>query len=154
MRRTLWLAVLVVFVLCGFCFAGDMVAKEAVNYFNAGVKAQKGAIFVDADINYTKALLMDPNNMEFQKNILNNRGIMFAQLGDSEKAEAAFKAVLSIDPQNRAAKLNLGLINEKRLSRCEALEYWAKIYNFDKQKPRDFIISGDLSDQDTGSTKK
>jgi len=68
---------------------------------------------------------------------------MFAQMGELERSEAAFLAALQIDPKYKPAKLNLGLINEKRRTRCESLEYWSKIFNFEKLKPKNFVISGE-----------
>ena len=139
-QRLLLLAVLLL-AFCSFAFAGELISKEAVNYFNAGVKAQKGANFVEAEINYQKTLIVAPNDTNWQKFILNNRGVMYAQMGDLEKSDASFKAALQIDPNYKAAQLNLGLLNEKRMSRCESLEYWAKLYGWEKTKPRDFALS-------------
>jgi tetratricopeptide (TPR) repeat protein len=139
-QRVLLLVVLLV-AFCSFAFAGELISKEAVNYFNAAVKAQKLSNFLDAETNYQKALILAPNNAEYQKLILNNRGIMFLQMGDLEKADASFRAALQMDPNYQAAQINLGLMNEKLLSRCEALEYWAKLYDWEKTKPRDFVLS-------------
>jgi len=139
-RRVLLLVVLLV-AFCGLAFAGELISKEAVNYFNAGVKAQKGSNFAEADNNYQKALIVAPNDTSYQKYILNNRGCMYTQVGDLDKADAYFRAALEIDPNYKPAQLNLGLINEKRMSRCEALEYWAKLYGWEKTKPRDLTLS-------------
>lgn len=123
-------------------YAGELVAKEAVNYYNEAVKAQKAANFAVADINYQKTLLLDPNNSKWKKFITNNYGVMYAQQGNLEKAEASFNEVLKIDPNYQPAKLNLGYIYEKRRSRLESLEYWLKVLNIDldQLKPKDFIL--------------
>jgi len=149
MYKKILLLVILLLVFCSLSFAGELISKEAVTYYNAGVKAQKGANFVEADVNYSKALLLDPNNLTYQKCILNNRGIIFAQMGDLDQSEAAFKMALQIDPKYKPAKLNLGLINEKRRSRCESLEYWAKIFNFEKLKPKNFVIADEQGEQET-----
>lgn len=134
------LSFLIILFFFNFSYAGELVSQEAVNYYNEGVKAQKADNFSAADIAYQKALLLDPYNPKWNKFIINNRGIMYAQSGDLEKAEASFNEVLKIDPNYQPAQFNLGLIYEKRRSRLESLEYWAKVFELDKLKPQDFII--------------
>ncbi|MBI4706373.1 MAG: hypothetical protein HY761_00395 [Candidatus Omnitrophica bacterium] len=124
-----------------FSFAGDLVSPEAGRYFNEAIKAQKSGDFEKAKIGYNKTLLLDPNNLDWQKFILNNYGIMFVESGDFEKAESAFLEVLEIDPDYEPAKINLGILYDKRKSRLEALEYWAKLYNWEAGKPRKLIFS-------------
>ncbi len=121
--------------------AGELVAKEAVTYYNEGVKAQKGGNFSVADTYYQKTLILDPNNPNWQKFILNNRGIMYANHGDLKNAEIAFNQALKIDPNFATATLNLGLVYEMRRTRLESLEYWAKVFKLDELKPKDFIIA-------------
>lgn len=122
--------------------AGELISKEAVNYYNEGVKAQKASNFDMAEIAYQKTLLLDPYNTNWQKFIINNRGVMYAKLGDLEKAEAAFNEALKIDPNYEPAKLNLGFIYEKRRSKLESIEYWLKILNINLEdaKPKGFVI--------------
>jgi len=139
--RGLLIMVTLFFVLCGVCFAAGLTAKEAVNYYNKGVEAQRNSNFAEADINYQKTLLVDPNNSMWQKFILNNRGVMYAQVGDPEKAEASFKAALGIDSKYKPAITNLTVIYEKRLNRCQYLEYIAKLNEWDKIKPAKLVMS-------------
>lgn len=143
-RKTACILVLLI-LIAGTCFAGELMSKEADNYFNEGVKSQTSANFVEADINYQKALLVAPYSLELQKYILNNRGIMLAELGDLDQAESSFKAALSIDPSYKPAQLNLGYIYEKRRSRLESLEYWLQVLNInlDQLKPKSFVIQGE-----------
>ncbi|MDD5432033.1 MAG: tetratricopeptide repeat protein [Candidatus Omnitrophica bacterium] len=132
-------------VLCSkFCFAQELIPKEAADYYVKGVQEQKAGNFDAANMNYQKTLLMDPNNTKWNKFILNNRGVMFAQSGDLETAEKAFKEVLRMDPDYTPAKLNLGLIIDKRRSKCESLEYWAKVFNLEKRKPRELFVDEGL----------
>jgi tetratricopeptide (TPR) repeat protein len=145
MRKALLLVVML-FVVCSFCYAGELVSSEAGKYFNAGVKAQKGGNLVEAEINYQKTVLLDPNNLDWQKHILNNRGIMFMQMGDVEKAEAAFRAAMQIDPGYKPAKLNLGLLIDKQRSRCESLEYWFKVFKMEKMIPKKFVMSDEQAE--------
>jgi len=122
--------------------AGELISKEAVNHYNEGVNAQKASNFDMAEIAYQKTLLLDPYNTNWQKFIINNRGVIYAQLGDLEKAEAAFNEALKIDPNYEPAKLNLGFIYEKRRSKLESIEYWLKILNInlEEAKPKGFVI--------------
>lgn len=133
---------LILFALCyNFGFAGPLVSDEAGNYFNEGLKAQEAGNFETAEINYQKTLILAPHSLKWKKYIYNNYGVMFAQLGDPEQAELSFNKALEIDPQYQPAILNLGLITDKRKTRLESLEYWAKVFELDKQKPRDFTVS-------------
>jgi len=141
LTKKMFLLVLLILFCCNFSYAGKLTSKEAVNYYNEGVKLQKDSNFAAADLNYQKALLLDPNNTNWQKLILNNRGLMFAKIGDLENAEVSFKAALRIDPNYKPAQLNLGLVIERRFSRCEALEYWAKLFNWESSKPKEFIMA-------------
>ena len=140
-RKILYLAVLL-FLICGTCLAGELTSGEAKTFFDQAVSLQKSSNFEEADINYQRVLLFDPYNVNYQKYILNNRGIMFASLGDMDQAEALFKAALSIDPNYKPAQLNLGYIYENRRSRLESLEYWLKVLNIniDEMKPKAFVI--------------
>jgi tetratricopeptide (TPR) repeat protein len=96
-------------------------------------------------------LLVDPYNPDWKKFILNNQGIMYAQQGDLEKAEAAFNEALKIDPEYETAKLNLGFIYEQRRSRLESIEYWLKVLNIDldKVKPKGFVVEEGQKKEET-----
>ena len=131
------LAALLVF--SGFCYADALIAKEAVNYYNDAVKAQKAANYELAEMNFNKAILVDPNNIKWQRAFLNNKGIILAKSGDFDSAETMFDQVLAIDPGYAVAKYNLGLVYEKRRSRLESLEYWAKVFELDKAIPKNFV---------------
>jgi tetratricopeptide (TPR) repeat protein len=141
LRKALFLLV-VLLMSCSLSFAGELTSKEAVNYFNDGVKAQKECKLQEAEMNYQKTILLDPSNRDLQKFIVNNRGVMYVQQGDLEKAEAAFNEVLKMDPNYRPAQLNLGFIYDKTRSRLESIEYWLKILNInlDELKPKDYIL--------------
>ena len=113
--RRVFLLLMAVLFYFSLSYAGELVSKEAVNYYNEGVKAQKAANFAAAEISYQKTLLIDPNNTKWQKFILNNWAVMYAQQGDLEKAEAAFNEVLEMDPNYEPAKLILGFIYKDNL---------------------------------------
>ena len=143
------IVVLFVMIVCCFsaAYAGDLIAPEAVNYFNAGVKAQKGKNFVEAEGNYNKVFIVDPNSIKWQVLIANNRGVMLAEAGDLESAEAQFYYALKLRPDFKPAKLNIGFINEKRRTELESIKYWLKVLNIDleKAKPKGFVL-GELGE--------
>lgn len=131
---------LVLFFYAGIAWAGELTAKEAVIYFKEGVGAQKDGNLDKAELSYQKTLLLDPANREYQKFILNNRGVMLTQVGDLAGAEAAFVEVLKMDPAYQPAQLNLGLVYDKQKNRLKALEYWARVFDIERLKPKNFII--------------
>ena len=131
-------------LMCGkISFAGDLIAKEAGTYYNEGVKAQKAGNFDAAETAYQKTLILAPNDLDWIKFITNNRGVILAKGGDLPRAEMAFKAALEIDPNYKSACMNLGLVYEKLKNRLESLEYWAKAFEFEKLKPKDFVLQED-----------
>jgi tetratricopeptide (TPR) repeat protein len=141
MLRNLFSLFLILF-FAGSVFAGEIISKEAENYYNDGVKSQQAANFDAADSAYQKALLVDPRNSKWQKLILNNRGAMNAQIGDMDQAEILFKRSLQIDPNYLPAKLNLGFVYEQRRSELESIKYWLKVLNInlDDIKPKGFVL--------------
>jgi tetratricopeptide (TPR) repeat protein len=128
------------FITYNLCYATELISREAVNYFNEGVKAQIADDISAANIAYQKVLLIEPHNPIRRKIILNNQGIIYAQQGDLEKAEETFKAALEIDPSYLPAQFNLGLVYDKRKTGLQSLEYWSKVFELDKLKPTDFVI--------------
>jgi tetratricopeptide (TPR) repeat protein len=142
-----------ILLFAGNSFAGELISKEAVSYYNEGVKLQKASNFAMADSFYQKTLLVDPYNSKWQKFILNNRGAMKALQGSIEEAEILFRRSLQVDPSYLPAKLNLGFIYEKRRSELESIKYWLKVLNInlDDIKPKGFVL-GEV--QDSGMVVK
>jgi len=131
-----------------FSYAEELLHEQAINYYNEGVKAQKAHNFLEADTAYQKVLLVDHYNPTWQKYILNNRGIILAKTGDLDRAEEAFNGALKLDENYMPAKINLGMIYEARRTRLESLEYWAKVFELDKLKPKDFVMEeGELKEK-------
>ncbi len=132
------------FLLCSvsYVFPGETVSKEAAGYYEEGVKLQKGGSFLQADTFYQKALLIDPAEPKWKRNILNNRGVMLAEQGFLEEAENNFLEALKLDANYLPAKLNLGFIYEKRRSEIESIKYWLKVLqiNLDDIKPKAFVL--------------
>ncbi|MFH1199322.1 MAG: tetratricopeptide repeat protein [Candidatus Omnitrophota bacterium] len=124
-----------------FCFAeGSLLTGEASVYYQEAVKAQRAGNFESADTSYQKVLIVDPNNTKWQKAILNNRGVMNVKIGDLETAEKLFNRALEIDPDYQIVKYNLGIIYEKRRTRLESLEYWAKMFDLEKMIPKNYLL--------------
>ena len=138
--RRAGLVIIVSLFFCHLAYAGDLIAEEAVKYYNAGVKAQKGGDLFTANENYAKTLFVDPHNLMWQKYITLNRGIIFAKQGDFPDAEQSFNEVLKIDPDYKLAQMNLGLVYEKTRPRLEAMEYWMKFFELQKLKPLDYVV--------------
>jgi len=137
LRKVLF-ALLVMVCFSGFVYAEGIASREeAYKYFNAGVKAQKSGDFEKATKEYSMAMML---TSKYNKFILHNRGVMYAIRGDYASAAAAFKEVLSLDPNYMPARLNLGRIYDMQADRCTSLEYWANLLNMEKAKPKSFIM--------------
>ncbi|MDD4900429.1 MAG: tetratricopeptide repeat protein [Candidatus Omnitrophica bacterium] len=142
MKKIVALAVIALFC-SSLAFAAEkkpLYNELAREHFTKGVKAQEGGNFTEAEDFYQKALLMDPSNVTLRKFVMHNRAVIYAKEGDLQKAETAFDALLRMDPNYKTAELNLGITYDKRKSRLEALEYWAKMFKLEDQKPKDFAI--------------
>jgi tetratricopeptide (TPR) repeat protein len=122
--------------------AEDLMRNSAIDYFNEGTNFQKAANFIEAESCYQKALLVGAYDRDLQRLVFNNMGVIYAKRGDFDTAEEFFNQALQIDPNYKLPQLNLGIIYESRRSRLESLEYWAKVFDFEKLKPKDFVIEG------------
>lgn len=143
MQKKYFLAVevlLLVFLLTSSASAGKLMSEEAVNYYNEGVTAQKAKNFMAAEIAFQKAALLDSTDVRVQKALLNNRAITYIREGDLQSAESIFNEILRMDPGDMKAKMNLGLLYEQTRGRLECLEYWAKVFNWEEAKPKDFLL--------------
>jgi Flp pilus assembly protein TadD len=116
-----------------------LITREMRAYFDEGVKLQQSGNYAAATTAYQKVLLVTPQS-PMRKYILNNFGVMFLAQGDVAAAEQSFREALALDPEYTTARENLGIIIEKRMSRCEALEYWAQLYKFDQRKPKEAAL--------------
>ena len=142
MRKVVLLAAMALFFFSLVYAAGKkpLYNEFAREHFARGVVAQEGGNFIEAEDCYQKALLIDPSNANLRKFVMQNRAVMYAKEGDFQKAETAFNALLRIDPNYKIAELNLGIIYDQKKSRLEALEYWAKMFKLEDQKPKDFAL--------------
>ena len=138
------------FSLASNASAGKLASQEAVNYYNEGVRAQKTKNFRVAEIAFQKAALVDPTDVRVQKALLNNRAIAYVREGDLQSAEEIFNELLKMDPNDMKAKMNLGLIYERTRGRLECLEYWAKVFNWEEAKPKDFLLEQEIIKPEKG----
>jgi tetratricopeptide (TPR) repeat protein len=123
-------------------YAGELVSRQRINYYNEGVRAQKTGDFNQAATAYQKALLLASEDPDYQKRISNNLGVIYAQQGDFAKAEAMFNEILGRDQNYKPVLYNLGLIYYMQEDKDTALEYWVKYFSIDLDNPnaKNFII--------------
>jgi len=136
-------------ILCyNAVYAGTLLVPEAANYFNAGVRAQKGKNYIEAETNYKKALVIDHISAKWKVLVANNRGVMYAEVGDLEGAEELFNFALELDPNFKPAQQNIEFIVETRRTELESLKYWIKVLNIDleKAKPKGYVIGEAVED--------
>jgi len=132
---------LIIFLLsCTVSSAGELFDQQAEESFREGIQAHKAGNFPEAGALYQKALMLNPNNAEMAKHIMNNHAIIVAKAGNMKEAEAMFKQLINRYPDYRPAAINLGFIYDKRRSRLESLEYWVEVLELQKIKPTDYLI--------------
>ncbi len=139
-RYIKYIAFIIAMGLFSFSYAGELVIKEAKNYFKDGVEAQKNSNFDAAMMAYNKAMLVDSKDMPLQKYVINNIGIMYADLDEPDKAEAAFLEALKLDPNYKEAHLNLALVYQMRGDELKSLRELVKAHNLEDLKPKNFAI--------------
>ena len=106
----------------------DRAQDDALDYVaeKANLKALKPKDFVSV-FSGNEEFLRNCTTPLCSKIILNNTGIKYARQDQWEKAEEAFKKVLSQDPDYKPAKLNLGLVYDKIKTKKEATNYWLTV---------------------------
>lgn len=94
-------------------------AKLAALNTEIAVQYMQNREFQTAKDKLDRALELDPHNVDTH----NTFGLLYAVLGEHDKAEAAFKKALSIDPNNSSALNNYGqfLCQRKRYEEGEKL---------------------------------
>lgn len=79
---------------------------------------------------YSEAIRYGERALSIRRNhipSLINLGIAYNKTGRSAEGEGCFQQALSIEPTNRYALLNLGLLNEKRNSFDKGIQYFSKL---------------------------
>ncbi len=140
-KRLVFFLALTVIIPYAFSFAqSGLVTQEATQYFNEGVKAYKNGDLDRASTCFQKTMIMDPQNKNYRAYALNNLGAIYMIQGDMAKAEGMFIESLRTDSAYKPAQLNLGLIIEAKGDRVKALEFWAKVFDIEGQKPKVPVI--------------
>ena len=81
----------------------DLTIEET---FNLAIKNHQNNNLQDAQNYYQKVLKIDPNHLV----ALNNLGIIFKKLGESQRAKDCYKKIIGINPNHTHAQNNLGII--------------------------------------------
>ena len=81
----------------------DLTIEET---FNLAIKNHQNNNLQDAQNYYQKVLKIDSNHLV----ALNNLGIIFKKLGESQRAKDCYKKIIGINPNHKHAQNNLGII--------------------------------------------
>jgi len=91
---------------------------------------QQAQSAVDA---YAKALALVPNNPD----VLTDQGVMYRQLGATDKAIANFKQAGKLNPRHVQSYFNLGIIySQDKKDNDSALKAWNKVIEIDPASPQ------------------
>jgi tetratricopeptide (TPR) repeat protein len=145
MRKKIAVLLAAFVVLSAGTLFAQLSSKEGASYFAEGVKAQAEGDMTKADVAYQKALLVDPDNKDLKKFILNNYGVMSFKSGQASKAEDYFNQALAIDREYMPARANLGLIYDLKKDELFVIKYWLDFFKIDLNslKPKDLIVEKD-----------
>lgn len=82
---------------------------------------------------YARALALSPNNAD----VLTDQGVMYRELGATDKAIANFKKAGQIDPRHVQSVYNLGVVYAFDLKdRNQALAAWRHVIELDPRSPQ------------------
>ncbi|HOU36473.1 MAG TPA: tetratricopeptide repeat protein [Candidatus Omnitrophota bacterium] len=118
-----------VLILAGVSHAGKLVEEEGANYYNEGVKAQRAGVFDTAIVAYQKAMVIGLDAANYRKFVYNNVGVIYAEKGEMDQAEAMFLEALKLDPEYKAVNFNLAVLYMKQGLCNKAMIYLTKSYN-------------------------
>jgi len=134
--RRIWITVAVVLLLAGVSHAGKLIEEEGANYYNEGVRIQRSGNLEDAIVAYQKAMVVGLDAANYRKFIYNNVGVIYAEKGNMDQAEAMFLEALKLDPQYKAANFNIAILYMRQGLCNKAMVYLTKSYNISG----DFVI--------------
>src|SRR5687767_11300859 len=92
------------FLLAFLALPAVIIAAEAQNAFNQGVKLYKAAKYKDAVAAFNRALKAAPKSDE----IYNNRGLAYFKMGQHESAIKDYDEALKLNPKMTEAYFNRG----------------------------------------------
>lgn len=144
LANSIIIVVLLLLSLSQSAFSADLLSMDAKTYYQKAYQDYQNGDNESAVKSYQKAMLLDAN---YQKDSLNNIGVIFGRMGFFEKAEQSFRAALQADPDYLPAKINLGLLYEKNGLGLQANRWWVDCFAVAKMKPEIFA-EADLTSAD------
>ena len=127
-RRVLITAAAVL-LWAGVSFAGKLVEQEGLNYYNEGIQLQKAGNVDGAIVSYQKAMVIGVDAANYRKFVYNNVGVIYAEKGEMDRAEAMFLEALKLDPEYKPANFNMAVLYMKQGLCNKAMIYLTKSYN-------------------------
>ncbi|HNQ51437.1 MAG TPA: tetratricopeptide repeat protein [Candidatus Omnitrophota bacterium] len=127
--RKVSITVAAVLLWAGVSFAGKLVEEEGLNYYNEGIQLQKAGNFDAAIVSYQKAMVIGVDAANYRKFVYNNVGVIYAEKGEMDRAEAMFLEALKLDPEYKPANFNMAVLYMKQGLCNKAMIYLTKSYN-------------------------
>ncbi len=104
---------------------------EALDAYYKGVEKLKDNNYSEAVPWFEKAVSIDP---EFAF-AWDNAGICYRRMNDLDKAEAAYKASLKVDPRGKTALQNLAVVYQMKKMDKETIECYEQMLKYYKDEP-------------------
>ncbi|MFA5100846.1 MAG: tetratricopeptide repeat protein [Candidatus Omnitrophota bacterium] len=127
--RKVSITVAAVLLWAGVSFAGKLVEEEGLNYYNEGIQLQKAGNFDAAIVSYQKAMVIGVDAANYRTFVYNNVGVIYAEKGEMDRAEAMFLEALKLDPDYKPANFNMAVLYMKQGLCNKAMIYLTKSYN-------------------------
>ncbi|MFH1441306.1 MAG: tetratricopeptide repeat protein [Candidatus Omnitrophota bacterium] len=147
MVKRIFLLLVMLLFLFTLSYATDMFSYKAEDYYASALKSQQQKKITDAKTQYQKAVLLGMKDDKHKKIAYNNLAVIYANEGNFVKAEEFLNEALKIAPDYKTAKLNLGLVYDQSKSQQEAMDYWMKVLDLNKLKPKEFIKYSDVDEE-------
>ncbi|MDD4941319.1 MAG: tetratricopeptide repeat protein, partial [Candidatus Omnitrophica bacterium] len=112
--RKVSITVAAVLLWAGVSFAGKLVEEEGLNYYNEGIQLQKAGNFDAAIVSYQKAMVIGVDAANYRAFVYNNVGVIYAEKGEMDRAEAMFLEALKLDPDYKPANFNMAVLYMKQ----------------------------------------
>jgi len=120
--------------------------------YNLGSSYYKQEKFQEALQDYTHAAL-ENSDPQLKKNSLYNSGNALFKMGKLQKAEAAYKKVLTMDPSDMDAKFNLEFVREQLKKKEEQKQESKDPSDSKKDDPTEYDSSNKEEDQESEKEK-
>ena len=116
-NKTIYILTFFLLIGCG--------SKDNTSLFNQATDLENQGNFKEAIDVLSKALKLDPNDIE----CYNNRAWDYYDLKDFKNSSSDFNQILKIDSLNTAALYGLGYISYEKENYDNAIEYFDKVIN-------------------------